>query len=57
MSVALELFCLTVAVTVPLDADLSVFVRVGSWVKPSSWCVIRIRTDVCPFGNSTPTSV
>ena len=52
----MEIFCLTAAVTMPLDADLSVFVGVGSWVKPILWGVICMRTAVCPFWNNTPTS-
>ena len=56
MSIALEIFYLAVAVTMPLAAELSVFVGVGSWVKPILWGVICMRTAVCPFWNNTPTS-
>ena len=49
MSVALELFCLDVAVKILLNAELSVFIGVGAWVKPSSWNVMRRGTDVCSF--------
>ena len=55
MSVALDLFCLTVAVTIPLDAEFSVLIGVGGWVKPSSWSVIIRGADVCPLWNSPPT--
>ena len=56
MSIALELFCLTAVVTMPLDAKLSVLIGVGGWVKPSSWSVICRGTDVCPLWNSPTTS-
>ena len=56
MSIAFGLFCLTVAVTMPLAAELSVFIGVGGWVKPSSWSVILRGTTVCPLWNSPPTS-
>ena len=55
MSIALDLFCLTVAVVMPLAAELSVFVGVGGWVKPSSWSVILRGTDVCSLWNSPST--
>ena len=54
MSVALELFCLTVAVTMPSVEELSVFIGVGAWVKPSPWSVIIRGTTVCPLCNSPP---
>ena len=56
MSIALELFCITVAVIMPLAAELSVFIGVGSWVKPSSWGVILRGAAVCPLWNIPPTS-
>ena len=56
MSITLDLFCLTVAVTIPLAAELSVFIGVGGWVKLSSWSVIHRGADVCPLWNSPPTS-
>ena len=56
MSIALDLFCLTVAVTMTLAADLSIFIAVGVWVKTSSWSVIIRGTSVCPFWNSPQTS-
>ena len=56
MSIALDLFCLTVAVTMPLAAELSVFIGVGGWVKLSSWSVILSGAAVCPFWKSPPTS-
>ena len=56
MSIALDLFCLTVAVTMPSSAELSVFIGVGGWVKPSSWSVILRGTAVFPLWNSPPTS-
>ena len=46
MSVALDLFGLTVAVTMPSAAELSVFIGVGGWVKSSSWSVILKGTAV-----------
>ena len=39
-------FCLTVAVNMPPAVDLSVFIGVGGWIKPSSWSVILRGTDV-----------
>ena len=56
MSIALDLFYLTVAVTMPSAAELFVFVRVDGWVKPSSWSVILRGTAVCPLWNSPMTS-
>ena len=56
MSIALDLFCLTVAVTMPSAVQLSVFIGVGGWVKPSSWSVIRKGTAVLPLWNIIPTS-
>ena len=56
MSIALDLFCLTVAVTMPSAAELSVFIGVGARVKPSSWSAILRGTAVCPLWNSPPTS-
>ena len=56
MSIALDLFCLTVAVTIPSAAELSVFIGVGGWVKPSLWSVILRGNAVRPLCNSTPTS-
>ena len=55
MSIALDLFCLTVAVTMTLAAELSVFIGVGGWVKQSSWSVILRGTAVFPLWNSPPT--
>ena len=55
MSIALEMFCLTVAVTIPSAVDLSVFIGVGGWVKPISWSVMFRGTAVCPLWNSTLT--
>ena len=56
MSIALDLFCLTVAVMMPSAVELSVFIGVGGWVKPSSWSAILMGTTVCPFWNSPRTS-
>ena len=56
MSIALDLFCLTVAVTMPSAAELSVFIGVGGWVKPSSWSVILVGTAFCPLCNIPPIS-
>ena len=39
-----------------LAAELSVFVAVDSWVKPSLWSVMHRGTNVCPLWNSPPTS-
>ena len=52
MNVALELFCITVAVNMPSAAELHVFIMVGGWVEPSSWSVILRGTTVCPLWNS-----
>ena len=52
MFVALDLFCLTVAVTMPSATELSVFIGVGGWVKLSSWSVILRGIDVYPLWNS-----
>ena len=46
VSIALDLFCLTVVVTMPSAAELSVFISVGGWVKPSSWSAIISGTAV-----------
>ena len=56
MSIALDLFCLTVVVTMPSSAELSAFIGVGGWVKSSSWSVIVRGTDAFPLWNSPPTS-
>ena len=56
MSIALDLSCLTVAVTMPLDAELYVLIGVCGWVKPSSWSVMRRGTPVFQLWNSPPTS-
>ena len=56
MYIALDLFCITVAVTIPSDADLSVLIGVGGWGKLISWSMIRRGTDVCPLLNTPPTS-
>ena len=56
MSIALDLFCLTVAATMPSAAELSVFIGVSGWVKLSSWSVILRGTAVCPLWKSPPTS-
>ena len=42
--------------TIPLAVELSVFIGVGGWVKPSSWSVILRGTAVCPLCNSPPIS-
>ena len=39
-------FCLTVAVTIPSDAELSVLIGVGVWGGPISWSVVWSGTDV-----------
>ena len=56
MSIALDLFCLAVVVTMPSAAELSILIVVGGWVKPSSWSVMRRGTDVCPLCNIPPSS-
>ena len=56
MSIALDLFCLTVEVKMPSAAELSVFIGVVGWVKSSSWSVILRGTAVCPLCYSPPTS-
>ena len=40
----------------PLAAELSFFIGVHGWVKPSSLSAILGGTDVCPLWNSPPTS-
>ena len=39
-----------------LAAELTAFIGVGAWVKPSSWSVILRGTALCPWWNSPPTS-
>ena len=56
MSIALDIFCLTVAVTIPSAAELSVFIGVGGLVKPSSWSIILRGAAVSPLWNIPPTS-
>ena len=56
MSIALEISCLTVAVTMPSAAEFSVFIGVGGWVKPISWSSILRGTTACPLWNIPPTS-
>ena len=56
MSIVLDLFSPTVAVTMCSAAELSVFIGVGGWVKPSSWSVILSDTDVFPLWNIPITS-
>ena len=56
MSIALELFCLIVAVTMPSAAELYVFIGVGGWVKPISRSIIIRGTAVYPLWKSPPTS-
>ena len=41
MSITLDLFCLTVSVTMPLAAKLYVLIGVGGWGKLSYWRVIQ----------------
>ena len=40
----------------PSAAELSIFIGGGGWVKPSSWSVILMGTNVCPLWNSPTTS-
>ena len=56
MSIALDLSFLTVAVTMPLAAELSFFIGVDGWLKLSSWSLICRSTDVCPLWKSPTTS-
>ena len=56
MFIALERFCIPVAVTMPSAAELFVFVRIDGWVKPSSWSVILRGANICPLCYSPPTS-
>ena len=56
MSIALELFRLTVAVMNILVVELSILIGVDGWVKPSSWSVILRGTAVCPLWNNTMSS-
>ena len=56
MPIALDLLCIAVAVKMHLAAELSVFIGVGSWVKPNPRSVILRGTAVCPLWNSPPTS-
>ena len=56
MSIALGLYFIVVAVTMPSAADLYVFIGVGGWVKQSSRSVILRGTAVFPLCNSSPTS-
>ena len=39
-------FFLTVALTMPYAAELSIFIGVGGWGKPSSWSVMSRYTAV-----------
>ena len=56
MSIALDLYCLTVAMTVTLAAEMYVLIGVGGWEKPIYWSVMRRGVDVCPLWNTPPTS-
>ena len=51
MSIVLEIFCLTVAVTMPSSTEFSVLIRFVCSRKPSSWSVMRRGTDVFPLYN------
>ena len=46
MSIDMEFFCLTVAVTMPSSEELSVCIGVGVLGKPISWSVMRRGTYV-----------
>ena len=52
----MDLFCLTVAVTIPSAVELSVFIGVGGWVKPRLWSVILRGGAFYPLWDSPPTS-
>ena len=56
MYIYLKLFCLTVAVMMPLAAELSILIGVGGWGKLNSWSVMCRGTAVCTLWNSLPTS-
>ena len=49
MSIAMESFCLTVGVTIPSAAELSVLIGVGGWRKLSSLIVMRSGTAFGPL--------
>ena len=56
MSIALDLFCLTVVVAMPSAVELSILFGVGGWGKPIYWSVTQKGTAVCPLWNSPLTS-
>ena len=56
MSVALDIFRLTVVVTMTSATELSTLIGFIGWGKPISWSVMRRGTNVCPLWNSPPTS-
>ena len=56
MSIALDLLCITVAVTMTSAAELSVFIGVSGRVKLTSWSLILRGTNVCSLWNSYPNS-
>ena len=56
MFISLEIFNLTIAVTVPPAAEFYVLIGVGGWVRLSSWSVMPRGTAVCPLWNSPLTS-
>ena len=48
-------FCLTVVVMMPSASELSVFIGVGGWGKPSYLRLMQMDTAVFPLLKSTPT--
>ena len=56
MSIALDLFCLTLAATMPSAAELSVLIEVGGRGKSISRSMMWRGTDVFPMWNSPPAS-
>ena len=55
MSVALDLFCLTVVVTMTSAVEFYALITVGGGGKPSSWILMRRGTAVFPLLNNFPT--
>ena len=56
MYIALDIFCITVALTIPAAVELIVFIGVCFWVKPISWSVMRRGAAFSRLWNSPQTS-
>ena len=56
MSIALDLRCLMVPVSVPNAVELSTLTGMGGWVCPISSSVIRMGTASWKFKNKAPNS-